>query len=61
MKIEGFLKLFIDSLEAEGGPLYYDDDIDDGSIFFSTGFWSTLLKAEVSVDELNIDIIIFSL
>ena len=36
----------------------YDDDIVDGSIFFSTGFWSTLLSAEVNVDELNMQLVV---
>ena len=29
MKIEGFLKLFIDGMASEVGSLYYDDDIND--------------------------------
>lgn len=30
MKIDGFLKLFIDNLESITGPLYYEDEIEEG-------------------------------
>lgn len=36
----------------------YDVDFVDGSIFLSSGFWATLLGAEVIIDDLNMQLII---
>ncbi len=36
----------------------YDVDIVDETIFFSTGFWGRLLNAEITIDELDMQLVI---
>ncbi len=36
----------------------YDVDVIDETIFFSVGFWRTLLEADIEIDELNMQLVI---